>query len=112
MMVGRLSDRRDFVDVRDAVLAIAILMDKGKSGEVYHICSGTATPVQQLLDIMLAEANAEIEIVQDPARLRPAKVPVMQGSHEKLTSLTGWQPVIPVETSVRDAFNYWMNRTA
>ena len=108
--VGRLSDRRDFVDVRDAVRAVADIAEQGHSGEVYHVCRGEAVEIKRLLDILLEEAGTVIEVSQDPARLRPAKVPVLYGSHEKLTALNGWRPRIPLRETVRDTLAHWLSR--
>jgi GDP-4-dehydro-6-deoxy-D-mannose reductase len=105
--VGRLSDRRDFTDVRDAVRAAAELLDKGTPGETYHICSGVPTPVRRILDLLLEAAGMKIKVVQDPARLRPAAMPVLYGSRDKLTALTGWEPTIPLEKTVQDVLGYW-----
>lgn len=107
LRVGRLTDKRDFLDVRDAAGAIADLLLLGQTGEVYNICSGVACKVQHLLDLLLDEAGIEIEIRQDESRLRPGKTPVLQGSHRKLTDLTGWRPQISLEKSVKDVLEYW-----
>ena len=50
MRVGTLTPRRDFTDVRDVVRAYELLAQKGQPGEVYHICSGQAHSVQEILD--------------------------------------------------------------
>jgi len=108
--VGRLTDERDFLDVRDAASAIAELAEEGVLGEAYHVCSGSATAVQRLLDILIAEAGVEIEVVQDPSRLRPTRMPALWGSHEKLRVLTGWRPGIPLERTVHDTLKYWLEK--
>jgi len=108
--VGRLSDRRDFVDVRDAVRAVADIAEMGGSGEVYHVCSGEAVEIKHLLDLLLEEAGAAIEVIQDPARLRPAKVPVLYGSHEKLTALCGWQRRIPLKETIKSTLAHWLSK--
>ena len=110
--VGRLSDRRDFLDVRDAVRAIAELAERGSDGEVYHVCSGVATPVRRLLDLLLEAAGVEIEVVRDPARLRPTATPILLGSNTKLTEQTGWGPTITLEDTVRDALEYWLGKSS
>ena len=108
MEVGRLSDKRDFLDVRDAAVALADLIDQGEPGEVYHLCGGKPVEVRMLLDLLLAEAGQDIEVKQDPARLRPSKMPVLWGSHVKLTALTGWRPRIPLGRTVRDTLDWWL----
>lgn len=36
---GNLKIIRDFIDVRDVVRAYYLLLTKGKSGEIYNVCS-------------------------------------------------------------------------
>lgn len=108
MLVGRLTDYRDFLDIRDAVKAIAGVVEKGESGEVYHICSGESTAVQTLLELLLDFAGIEITVKQDPERIRPAKMPVLYGSNAKIRELTGWESVISLRDSVRDTLDFWL----
>lgn len=109
MHVGRLTDYRDFLDVRDAVKAIAGVVEKGLPGETYHVCSGESTTVQTLLDLLLECAGIEISVKQDPERMRPARMPVLYGSNAKIKELTGWESVISLRDSVRDTLEYWID---
>jgi GDP-4-dehydro-6-deoxy-D-mannose reductase len=110
MQVGRLTDMRDFLDIHDAVQAIADLVDKGQGGEVYHVCRGEPVAVERLLELLLKAVVIEIEITQDPERLRPARNPVIFGSNDKLTALTGWRPQTPLEKTVRDTLAFWIDK--
>ena len=100
--VGNLSARRDFTDVRDTVRAYRLLMQAGASGEVYNVCSGQAVAISEMLDELRAAIAVPVDVVVDPARLRPVDVPVLLGSHDRLTQLTGWHPEIPLAQTLRD----------
>jgi GDP-4-dehydro-6-deoxy-D-mannose reductase len=102
MMVGNLSGRRDFTDVRDVVRAYALLMEKGEAGEAYNVASNRAHSIQTLLDTLLSFTKTEITVQVDSARFRPVDLPLVQGDYSRLHALTGWQPVIPFETTLRD----------
>lgn len=111
--VGRLTDQRDFTDVRDAVRAVAALMEsdlEGLRGQAFHVCSGRPRAVQSILDELLQASQREIEVRRDPARLRPTRMPVLAGSSDKIERATGWKPSIPLEQSVRDTLAYWVAR--
>jgi GDP-4-dehydro-6-deoxy-D-mannose reductase len=54
----------------------------------------------------------KIEVRQDPARLRPSDVPVLIGDNSKFVRLTGWEPKIPFEQTLRDMLEYWRQQTA
>lgn len=102
LKVGDLSARRDFTDVRDVVRAYHLMIEHGRAGEVYNIASGKARTIQSLLDGLLAHSTADITIEVDPARLRPSKIPILEGDYSRLYAATGWQPQIPFEQTLRD----------
>lgn len=107
MWVGNLAAERDFTDVRDVVRAYHLLLERGTAGEAYNVCSGTSRSIRALLDTLLSFSSAEIEVRQDPARMRPSDVPRHVGNASKLRAATGWQPTIPFERTLLDILNDW-----
>ncbi len=99
---GDLSAKRDLTDVRDVVRAYRMLAVSGEPGEIYNVCSGRAVAMAELLDMLVAQATVPIRRSLDPARLRPVELPVLQGSHAKLTEATGWEPEIPLARTLAD----------
>lgn len=110
ILVGNLEAQRDFTDVRDVVRAYRLLIEKGMLGEVYHVASSRAYSIQHILDTLLAKSSAEIQVKQDPSRMRPSDTPVLVGDIQKITSATGWTPQIPLEASLKDILEDWRNR--
>lgn len=108
--VGNLAARRDFTDVRDVVRAYILVLEMGEPGEVYQVCSGKAYSIYQVVEMLLALSSKEIKVIQDPARMRPSDVPVLQGTYEKLARATGWHPEIPFEKTLEDLLSYWRER--
>lgn len=108
--VGNLEAQRDFTDVRDVVRAYRLLMERGQVGEVYHVASGVAVSIKDLLDQLLGLSTAEITTKVDPSRLRPSDVPVIVGDAHKLQQDTGWQPTIPLGQSLADILAWWRNQ--
>lgn len=107
MSVGNLSSARDFLHVKDACRAIRLIAEKGHTGEVYNICSGTTHTAKEVLDKLIEMASVEIKVVQDPERMRPSDTPVVCGNHDKLTSHTGWNPAFGLDDILKDALDYW-----
>jgi GDP-4-dehydro-6-deoxy-D-mannose reductase len=107
MYVGNLEARRDFTDVRDMVIGYWLALEKGEPGEVYNICSGTSYAIQEVLDRLLAMTEKKIEVRQDPKKLRPSDVPVLEGDASKFQAVTGWKPEIPFEQTLRDSLEFW-----
>jgi len=112
LMVGNLQAKRDFSDVRDIVRGYALLLERGTPGEVYNLGSGRSVTVQYLLDCLLAKSRAEIEVRQDPARLRPSDIPELVCDAGKATAATGWRPTIRLERTLRDLLNSWRERVS
>ena len=107
MYVGNLEAERDFTDVRDMVRGYWLSLEKGEPGEVYNICTGKAISIQQLLDMVLKGTKIQIEIKQDPSRLRPSDVPLLRGDCSKFQKATGWEPKIPFQKTLTDIMDYW-----
>lgn len=109
MKVGNLSAKRDFTDVRDVVRAYGLLIEKGKSGETYNVGSGHAIAIEDLLQMILKNSEAQIKVEVDPEKLRPVDVPIIEADIRKLAGETGWQPGIPLVQTIRETLNYWRN---
>jgi len=110
--VGNLEAIRDFTDVRDMVRAYWLAATEADSGEVYNIASGKGTRIQVLLDQLMAMVNVDVRIEPDPERMRPSDVEILIGDSSKFRECTGWEPRIPLETTLRDLLDYWRGRVA
>lgn len=108
--VGNLDAMRDFTDVRDMVKGYLLAIEKCKPGEPYNICSGKALKIQEVLDLLLSMTDKKIEVRQDPDRMRPSDVEVLQGDCSKFKKQTGWKQTIPFEKTMEDLLNYWRER--
>jgi GDP-4-dehydro-6-deoxy-D-mannose reductase len=99
---GDLSARRDLTDVADVVRAYRLVAERGRPGEVYNVCSGTTVSMEEVLAHLIEEAEVPISCSVDPARLRPVELPILLGSHDKLTEATGWQPQRSLRETLSD----------
>ncbi len=100
--VGNLETRRDFLDVRDAVPGLRLLMEKGQPGEIYNLCTGVGVPVRTLVETMVSLTGHPMEYHQDPSLVRGRDAPSLVGEPAKTRSRTGWRPVIPLVTTLAD----------
>jgi len=107
MHVGDLRTSRDLTDVRDVVRAYRLLMEKGRSGEVYNVCSNREVSIRSVLDDLIRLSQTPISISQEETRLRPAEQQRTLGSFEKLRDQTGWLPEIPLVQTLQDTVLYW-----
>jgi GDP-4-dehydro-6-deoxy-D-mannose reductase len=101
LRVGNLEARRDFLDVRDVVRAYVVLLEHGRAGEVYNVCSGRAHRLRDVVDAMVGMTDAEIRVEVDPERVRPVDVPLLLGDGSRLRAL-GWSPRIALDETLGD----------
>ena len=99
---GNLNPERDYLDVRDVVTAYRALVDQAKAGQIYQVCSGSALTIGQGLEILLGLSGAQVEVVPDPLRMRPADIPRLVGDPGRLKADTGWQPRHLFTDTLRD----------
>ncbi|MBC6975843.1 GDP-mannose 4,6-dehydratase [Bacillus sp. Xin] len=107
--VGNLESFRDFTDVRDIVRAYYMLALKGYAGEIYNVCSGISTSIQEILNILLSFSNKKIAIETDPNKMRPSDIPYFIGDYTKIKNLTKWEPKISIHHSLQDIYQYWLS---
>ncbi len=110
LQTGNLSPQRDLTDVRDTVGAYLTLMERGRPGEAYNICSGAVHSMQAVLDHLLALARVRVEVRQRADLVRGTDVPVVRGDAGKLRRETGWAPRIPFEQTLADTLAFWRQR--
>lgn len=110
MMVGNLEAMRDFTDVRDVVRAYELLAEQGQPGQAYLICSGKPVKIATILQKLIELAEIEVDVKQDPERMRPSDTPCLYGSYAKLEAQTGWRPQIGLAQSLADILADWVRR--
>jgi GDP-4-dehydro-6-deoxy-D-mannose reductase len=102
ILVGNLDSERDYTDVRDISRAYRLLFEKGKSGEVYNICSGAATSGLKILENLIKVKGINPKIELDKSRLRPSDNPLIVGNYDKIRKDTGWHPEISLKQTFID----------
>jgi GDP-4-dehydro-6-deoxy-D-mannose reductase len=110
LMVGNLEPIRDYLDVRDVVAGYKAIIDKNwRPGDVFNICSGRGIKIKKILNTLLSFSDKKFIIKEDPTKLRSSDNPVYVGNNEKFVKLTGWEPKIPLEVTLKDTLEYWRN---
>ncbi|MDR9861299.1 MULTISPECIES: GDP-mannose 4,6-dehydratase [Pseudomonas] len=105
--VGDIDVTRDFLDVGDVISAYFALLEKGQPGQVYNICSGREQSIRSLIEQLADLAEVQMQLVQDPARMRRADQRRVCGSHARLANTTGWSPAITTQQSLRTILSDW-----
>lgn len=107
IVVGDLSIIRDFVDVRDVVEAYYLLLTRGRSGEVYNVCSGQGISLADVVNIISNEVGVVIDSIKDDELIRPNDNMQIVGSPKKLESELGWQRNKRFIDTIRDMIKYY-----
>jgi len=107
IFTGNLNIWRDFTDVKDVIRAYYLVLDKGKPGEVYNVCSGNMYKLKDLVEILIGYSKVGIEIEETKDRLKRKDTKYLVGDYSKLQDLTGWKPEIDIKKTLEDFLNYF-----
>jgi NAD dependent epimerase/dehydratase len=99
--LGALDPTRDFNFVTDTVAAFLAVGSASDDivGQDFNAGSGREVSIGELVRTIAYVMNAEVEVVADPGRLRPADSEVMRllADASKLHTATGWKPATRLE---------------
>jgi nucleoside-diphosphate-sugar epimerase len=95
IQLGNLSVKREFNDVRSVCDMYMGLLERGKGGETYNLCSGELFALRDLLESLTQITGHAIEVDQDPSLVRPNEVRQLCGSPQKLAKVLGPRPRPP-----------------
>jgi GDP-4-dehydro-6-deoxy-D-mannose reductase len=106
---GNIKVSRDFLDVRDAVRAMAQVTNPEcaapMAGNIYNLGRGEAIPLENILQMLLDAAGVSATLETDPARLRTDDPEALWADISKLQTDTGWRPEKEMEESLREMTN-------
>lgn len=109
---GDLSASRDLTDVRDVVAALRLLIEKGRTGEVYNAGRGRTWRMQEVLDRLVALATVRVEVRPRVEPGRRADTAITRANARKLREATGWQPRYDLDRSLADILDFWRGNPA
>lgn len=87
--LGNLHVEREFNDVRMVCNAYLALLEYGKSGQAYNVCSGQTYTLQNVLDMLTDITGHAIDVHVNPAFVRANEVHRLCGNPAKLQACTG-----------------------
>lgn len=98
---------RDFVDVRDVVNAYYLLFKKGKKGEIYNVCTGKGTSLNEIIQLMASILDLDVTHHINQQLVRPNDNKIIIGSNQKIKHDTGWNISFSLEQSIKDILVYY-----
>ncbi|MDR1897755.1 MAG: GDP-mannose 4,6-dehydratase [Prevotellaceae bacterium] len=107
--VGNLESARDFIDVRDGVAAMMLLIENDKRGMPVNICTGKAYKIAEVLQMLIDIANVKVEIIEDKSLLRTSDEPLLLGDNSLIKSL-GFQQKYQLRETLQMVYADWLQR--
>lgn len=108
--VGNLDVYRDFTDVRDVVNAYRVLLEKGRSGEIYNVGSGRDYSIKKMLVDLIQLSTKMIAYEISAEKIRPVENMRIQADICKIGATTGWRPCIGIDGTLLDTIEYWRGK--
>ncbi|MBI1318632.1 MAG: NAD-dependent epimerase/dehydratase family protein [Candidatus Hydrogenedens sp.] len=112
LRLGDLTPTRTFTFVDDIVDGfLRASLAPGGVGELVHFGAERVISMQELVDLIAGLMGVEYQLIQDAARLRPAKSEIfrVRVDSSKARELLGWQPTIGLEEGLRRTID-WMRQ--
>ncbi|MBK7436775.1 MAG: GDP-mannose 4,6-dehydratase [Saprospiraceae bacterium] len=106
---GDLNIIRDFVDVRDVVVAYDLLIKSGQIGEIYNICSSYGISLKSITDKIKQLTGIKNEFITKSELIRPIDNPIIIGDYSKLKKTVGWKPTISIDESLKEMYIYQLD---
>lgn len=116
LKVGNLDSVRTYQDARDAVRAYLMLLRKSEEGSLapgitLNIAGKEVFKLNEIVEILLGlSRNDRIQIVTDPARLRPIDANYQMFDNSKLEKIIDWSPQISVRQMLGDLLSFWREK--
>lgn len=107
---GNLDVARDFTDVRDVVRAYWLLLQKGRPGEAYNVCSEKAYSIKEIVAMLGNAIGLKVRVKTREELKRINDVSLLIGSKRKISHVTGWEPIIPIERTLSDTVKFWQGK--
>jgi len=101
---------RDVIFITDVISALKIILNKGKSGELYWISSGKKTWFYNIGKYLEKFTNANIVYQNPPSYTKKVDVGNFVTDNSKLKSL-GWNLEVSVKDGIQQTLNYFKSNS-
>ena len=85
------------------------MLENGKAGEVYNVCSGKEKSLQNLLEELIKVSGLDIKIKKTVSPYPINNSRRFLGSYDKIYNSVKWKPQIELKTTFSDMIKDWEN---
>lgn len=107
---GNTAVRRDFLAIQDVCSAYAHLLSYGQNGQIYNVCSGTTSSIDQAIEIAGEVIGTRLSVERDESLFREGEKTksVVCGDASKLRAL-GWEQKFHMQDIITDLISHYKN---
>lgn len=109
LSLGNPNPTRDFSYVTDIVEGYMLLAEHGRSGQIYHFCSGIERSVKSIVEDIIETGNFYDGAEWDPLARR-VDIPRSYGDYSKAKRELGWQPKVSFEEGIRQTIAWYASQ--
>ncbi len=104
LLVGNLTTKRDYTDVRDVARAyVSLVTGDAPKEAIYNVCSGRSLSGEEILAALLKEVGQQdLRAQVDEKLFRPSDAPDLYGDNSRISLEMSWKPEIAIEQTIAD----------
>ena len=113
LQIGNLDTTRAVTDVRDIANAFYLVATNKSvsNGKVYNVCGGDPLKMRVYTDLLVKFSKLEDVKREINKKLwRPIDIQFQDGDASLIKEELGWEPTIPIETTIKDLLDFWYNK--
>ena len=99
-------NKREWIHADDHCRAIAMILDKGRVGETYHVGTGEERSIEQIADSVLA-ALGKPQSLKTIVPDRPGHDRRYLLDHSKITAELGWEPLVKFQDGMQETVDWY-----
>lgn len=107
--LGDLNSIRDYTDVRDTCNAYKLLLEKGKSRNIYNVCSSKEWSIKQIIEMLEKHSGKKAIIKENPKMKKRNELKYLVGNNSKIKKDTSWVPKVDLKTTIAEMYDYWVS---
>jgi GDP-4-dehydro-6-deoxy-D-mannose reductase len=102
LRLGNLDSTRDFLHVSDVARAYIELLENGKNGSAYNVCSGKETSISTVVKELLDIIGIDVEVLQGVYSEGINSVQRVYGDNSKILEQTSWKPALNFRSTLQE----------
>ena len=105
--VGNPDSTRDYVYITDVINGYILLMEKGKTGDIFNFGSEKERTVKEIVDEIIKASGKKVSVEWEVFRKHDVNRSL--GDCSKAKKVLGWKREVPFEEGVKRTVEWWKN---